>query len=69
MTDYNKYVLAVNKIFEIINKLKSSIQDPDNLSRISNIEEYKTLVVNSAKEFQNGKEQPKLTKENVEERL
>ena len=32
MTDYKKYVIAVNKIFEIVDKMKLSWTDQDNLN-------------------------------------
>ena len=67
MSDYNKYVLAVNKIFEVIGKLKTNYTDKDNLGYIANIEEYKAVVVNSANTFSNKKddtitEQPSMQK-------
>lgn len=52
MSDYNKYVLAVNKIFEVIGKIKANWTDKDNLTYIANLEEYKQTVINGAKEFQ-----------------
>lgn len=67
MSDYNKYVLAVNKIFEVIGKIKPNYTDKDNLGYIANIEEYKDVVVNSANTFSNKKddtitEQPSMQK-------
>lgn len=67
MSDYNKYVLAVNKIFEVIGKIKPNYTDKDNLGYIANIEEYKEVVVNSANTFSNKKddtitEQPSMQK-------
>lgn len=67
MSDYNKYVLAVNKIFEVIGKIKANYTDKDNLGYIANIEEYKEVVVNSANTFSNKKdgnmtEQPSMQK-------
>ncbi|MBQ8132118.1 MAG: hypothetical protein IJ193_06480 [Bacilli bacterium] len=56
MTDYNKYVLAVNKIFEVIGKIKTNWTDKDNLTYIASLEEYKQAVVNGAKQFSNKKE-------------
>lgn len=75
MTDYNKYVLAVNKIFEVIAKIKQGYTETDNLNHISNIEEYKKIVVKAAEKFSNEKskssvitEQPNMKKVNdVEE--
>lgn len=73
MSDYNKYVLAVNKIFEVIGKIKNNYTDKDNTGYIANIEEYKQVVVNSANTFSNKKddtitEQPSMQKlDNLEE--
>ena len=73
MSDYNKYVLAVNKIFEVIGKIKNKYTDKDNTGYIANIEEYKQVVVNSANTFSNKKEdtiteQPSMQKlDNLEE--
>ena len=49
MSDYNKYVTAVNKIFEIAGKLKVNYPDNDNLGLIESIEEAKSAVVDGAK--------------------
>ena len=51
MSDYNKYVLAVNKIFEITAKMKAGWKDQDNINLADTIEEAKTLIVESAKLF------------------
>lgn len=77
MSEYNKYVLAVNKIFEVLGKIKNNYTDKDNLNYISSIEEYKQIVVNSAQKFSNKKdttteitEQPSMNKlSDVEETL
>lgn len=58
MSDYNKYVLAVNKIFEVIGKIKANWTDKDNLTYIANLEEYKQTVINGAKDFQAKKAAP-----------
>ena len=57
MSDYNKYVLAVNKIFEVLSKLKNNNPDKDNMGYINGIEEYKQIVVNSANNFSNQKDE------------
>ncbi len=69
MTDYNKYVMAVNKIFEVIAKLKVDWNSQENLTYISNIEEYKQVVINSFKEFSNKEEQVTKLAKDVEEKL
>ncbi len=51
MSDYNQFVLAVNKIFEITAKLKQGWKDNDNLNIADSIEESKTTVVEAAKLF------------------
>lgn len=50
--DYNKYALAINKIFECLNKMKTGWNNPDNLNYISKIEEYQELVVEQAQVIQ-----------------
>ena len=66
MTDYNKYVMAVNKIFEVIAKLKVDWNSQENLTYISNIEEYKQVVANASKEFSNKEESITKLKKDVE---
>lgn len=56
MSDYNKYVLAINKIFEVIGKIKPNYTDKDNIGYITNIEEYKEIVVKAADSFSNNSE-------------
>jgi len=51
MSEYNRYVLAVNKIFELINQMKEKLPDQDNINYIENIEEYKKDITNNAKLF------------------
>lgn len=51
MTEYEKYVKSVNKIFENINKMKSTWPDTDNQNLIENIEQYKQVVIDSANLF------------------
>lgn len=51
MSDYNQFVLAVNKIFEITAKLKQGWKDNDNINIADSIEESKTTVVEAAKLF------------------
>lgn len=51
MSDYNQFVLAVNKIFEITAKMKQGWKDQDNINMADSIEESKTTVVEAAKLF------------------
>ena len=51
MSDYNQFVLAVNKIFEITAKLKAGWKDQDNINIADSVEESKTAVVEAAKLF------------------
>ncbi len=51
MTDYKKYVIAVNKIFEIIDKMKLSWTDQDNLNYLKKIEDYKDIVIETSKKI------------------
>ena len=59
MTDYKKYVIAVNKIFEIVDKMKLSWTDQDNLNYLKKIEDYKDIVIETSKKIsQDEKDQP-----------
>mgnify|MGYP004498092689 FL=1 len=51
MTDYKKYVIAVNKIFEIVDKMKLSWTDQDNLNYLKKIEDYKNIVIETSKKI------------------
>ncbi|MCI8568838.1 MAG: hypothetical protein HFJ11_02515 [Bacilli bacterium] len=44
MSDYNKYVIAINKIFENLAKMKNGWNNSDNLNYIESIEEYKNII-------------------------
>ena len=39
MSDYNKFVTAINKVFDYLNKMKAGWNDQDNLNYIESIEE------------------------------
>ncbi len=58
MSDYNKYVTAVNKIFETAGKLKVNYPDNDNIGLVESIEETKSAVVAGAKLFGQPESQP-----------
>ncbi len=51
MSEYNQFVLAVNKIFEITAKMKQGWKDSDNINIADAIEESKTTVVEASKIF------------------
>lgn len=51
MSDYNQFVMAVNKVFEITAKLKAGWKDPDNTNIADSVEESKTTIVEAAKLF------------------
>lgn len=51
MSDYNQFVMAVNKIFEITAKIKAGWKDQDNINIADSIEESKTTVIEAAKLF------------------
>ncbi len=53
MTDYNKYVTAINKIFDYLTKMKTGWNSVDNITYIEKIEEYKQLVAAKATEIKN----------------
>ena len=51
MSEYNKFVTAINKVFDYLNKMKAGWNDQDNLNYIESIEEYKSVVVANANIF------------------
>ena len=51
MSDYNQFVLAVNKVFEITAKIKAGWRDQDNINIADSIEESKNAVVEASKLF------------------
>ncbi|MBQ2910363.1 MAG: hypothetical protein IJE53_06110 [Bacilli bacterium] len=51
MSDYNQFVMAVNKIFEITAKIKAGWKDQDNVNIADSIEDSKATVVEAAKLF------------------
>ena len=53
MSDYNKFVTAINKVFDYLNKMKAGWKDQDNLNYIESIEEYKGTVIANANIFKN----------------
>lgn len=55
MTDYNKYVLSINKIFEVLGKIKQGVTDKDNLAHIESIDEYRQVIIKAANNFSNEK--------------
>ncbi|MBR1936384.1 MAG: hypothetical protein IJ842_01690 [Bacilli bacterium] len=53
MQDYNKYVTAINKIFDYLTKMKTGWNSVDNTTYIEKIEEYKQLVAAKATDIKN----------------
>ena len=51
MNDYNKYVTAINKIFELAGKLKNGWNNNDNLGFIEELEDNKQIVIMNANKF------------------
>lgn len=48
MNDYERYVTEVNNIFSLLEKLKNSWTNNDNLSSIEEINEFKNVVIRGA---------------------
>ena len=48
MSDYEKYVTEVNRIFSLLEKLKNNWTNNDNLSSIEEINEFKNVVIRGA---------------------
>lgn len=55
MNDYERYVTEVNSIFSILEKLKTSWKNNDNLGMIEEIYEHKNTVINAANYLQQQK--------------
>ena len=51
MDDYNRYVTAVNKIFDYIEKMKAGWNNADNKNYIDMIDEFKGVVTSKASEY------------------
>ncbi len=51
MDDYNRYVTAVNKIFDYLEKMKAGWNNTDNKNYIDSIDEFKGVVTSKANEF------------------
>ena len=63
MSDYNKYITAINKIFDYLAKMKAGWNSLDNRNYIANIEDYKNIVTSNLDVF---KIQIPTQQENVE---
>lgn len=55
MNDYERYVTEVNSIFSILEKLKTSWKNSDNLGMIEEIYEHKNTVIDAANYLQQQK--------------
>ena len=51
MDDYNDYVTAINKIYDYVSRVKAGWNNPDNYANIDKLDEFKSLVAESADEF------------------
>lgn len=58
MSDYNQFVMAVNKIFEITAKIKAGWKDQDNINIADSIEDSKTAVIEASKLFNTKSPEP-----------
>ncbi len=56
MNDYEQYVKEVNNIFSILEKLKNSWTNNDNLNHIEEINEYRKIVIRAANFLEEKKE-------------
>lgn len=51
MSEYEKYVNAVNKIYGYLEVMKTVWTDQDNISYLDNLETFKQIVINNANLF------------------
>ena len=61
MSNNEKYIKLITKIFECTNLMKEALPDQDNISYIEGIEEYKDDVIEASKKYSKEK------KKNMEE--
>ncbi len=66
MDDYNRYVTAVNKIFDYLEKMKAGWNSNDNKNYIDTIDDFKPVVTSRADEF---KKPPTVTLEKTSAEL
>jgi len=66
MDDYNRYVTAVNKIYDYLEKMKAGWNNLDNKNYIDNIDDFKNIVISKADEF---KKPPTVTLEKTSAEL
>ena len=66
MDDYNRYVTAVNKIFDYLEKMKTGWNNVDNKNYIDNIDDFRGVVTAKAEEF---KKAPTITLEKTSAEL
>lgn len=52
MKDYDLYVKEVNNIFTILEKLRNSWPNNDNLNHIEEINKYKKIIISGANYIQ-----------------
>ena len=70
MDDYNRYVTAINKIFDYLEKMKAGWNNSDNKNYIESIEDFKGIVTSKAEEYRKPptvKIEPKEEEETLEE--
>ena len=51
MHDYNQYVTAINKIFDLLAKMKAGWNSQDNFSYIEKVESFQNMVTTTAEVF------------------
>lgn len=59
MSNYNDYVTAINKIFDCVKIMKSKWDNPDNLSYLGKIEDYKASVIEVSRKLKGKTESSK----------
>lgn len=61
MSDYEKYVTEINRIFSLLEKLKNGWTNNDHLNSIEEISEFKSIIIRGANylEKQDKKERKK----------
>ena len=51
MSDHEKYVTIINTIYDCTNKMRQAYDNPDNISHLDSIDEYKNKAIELAENF------------------
>ena len=67
MSDYEKYVTIINTIYDCTSKMRKAYDNPDNITHLDSIDEYKNNVIEIAENFSKDKSNQKQEMESLGE--